>query len=59
MIAQWPLPLDTEMTDYTFDSEVYPDLMECDWEEDLCPVCGHDLDRHSNRVLQRCASATL
>lgn len=41
---QWPLALDTEIVD-------------CDWEENICPVCNHDLNRHSRSQLGVCANA--
>jgi hypothetical protein len=45
---QWPLPMSEDQVDTIWD---------CDWEDEVCPVCGQDMDRHDNRTITRCANA--
>ncbi len=49
---QWPLPLDTELSEYVDEHDIWA----CDWEEQDCPACGHDLDDHDARTITRCAN---
>jgi hypothetical protein len=32
-------------------------IWDCDWEDAVCPVCGHDLGEHNARTITRCANA--
>ena len=47
-LAQWPLP---------FTDEQVEDIWDCDWEDKICPICGHDLDHHTSRDFTKCANA--
>lgn len=52
---QWPLPLDTELTEYDDESSIW----DCDWEEQDCPTCGHSLEDHDMRTISRCANTSI
>ena len=46
----------TEQRDTLVDDVVDDLIWDCDWEETLCPVCGHTLDMHDARTITRCAN---
>lgn len=49
--------LDSMRSEGKLTPEQVSDIWDCDWEDAVCPVCGHEMDRHDARTITRCANA--